>query len=154
MTNTQYDNADDNSQYVHAKTFIAQKPADLVTFTEEILTGKLHFLCSDWWSYLYYFQMISIAGAPNKSQQMPCMISADQHEQAYKRSPEKCLWEKNLEKLPPRKLLFSHRKITPRKIPLRMKISSFPQKSISRQICSQVFFCCWHYLLVITFIHS
>ena len=25
-----------------------QLPADLVTFTEEILNGKLHFLCSDW----------------------------------------------------------------------------------------------------------
>ena len=24
-----------------------QSPADLVTFTEEILSGKLHFLCSD-----------------------------------------------------------------------------------------------------------
>ena len=26
---------------------IAAFPADLVTFTDEILTGKLHFLCSD-----------------------------------------------------------------------------------------------------------
>ena len=25
----------------------SQFPADLVTFTEEILNGKLHFLCSD-----------------------------------------------------------------------------------------------------------
>ena len=23
-------------------------PVDLVTFTEEILNGKLHFLCSEW----------------------------------------------------------------------------------------------------------
>ena len=25
-----------------------RKTADLVTFTKEILSGKLHFLCSDW----------------------------------------------------------------------------------------------------------
>ena len=29
-----------------------QYPADLVTFTEEILNGKLHFLCSVWFSEL------------------------------------------------------------------------------------------------------
>ena len=29
-----------------------QETADLVTFTEEILTGKLHFLCSDYFHYL------------------------------------------------------------------------------------------------------
>ena len=26
-----------------------QKTVDLVTFTEEILNGKLHFLCSEWY---------------------------------------------------------------------------------------------------------
>ena len=26
-----------------------QETADLVTFTEETLNGKLHFLCSDWY---------------------------------------------------------------------------------------------------------
>ena len=47
--------------------------------------------------------MISTAGAPNKSQQMPCMISADQHEQAYKWSPENCPWEKTPRKIAPQK---------------------------------------------------
>ena len=32
-----------------------QFPADLVTFTEEILNGKVHFLCSD---YFYYNPVI------------------------------------------------------------------------------------------------
>ena len=31
----------------------AQKIADLVPFTEEILNGKLHFLCSDKYNKLY-----------------------------------------------------------------------------------------------------
>ena len=31
-----------------------QKAADLVTFTEEILNGKLHFLCSETYLYLSY----------------------------------------------------------------------------------------------------
>ena len=29
------------------KDFFSKFPADLVAFTEEILNGKLHFLCSD-----------------------------------------------------------------------------------------------------------
>ena len=32
--------------YFYAESF-ARETADLVTFTEEILNGKLHFLCSD-----------------------------------------------------------------------------------------------------------
>ena len=31
----------------NVSNFIGQKTADMVTFTEEILHGKLHFLCSD-----------------------------------------------------------------------------------------------------------
>ena len=33
-----------------------EEPADLVTFTEEILNGKLHFLCS--LPYLFIFHII------------------------------------------------------------------------------------------------
>ena len=29
-------------------------PADLVTFTEEILNGKLHFLCSDVYPFVHW----------------------------------------------------------------------------------------------------
>ena len=30
------------------KTKIKRCPADLATFTEQVLNGKLHLLCSDW----------------------------------------------------------------------------------------------------------
>ena len=35
-----------------------QFPADLVTFTEEIINGKFHFLCSDKNPFLWYYQKI------------------------------------------------------------------------------------------------
>ena len=34
-------------RFIHCTKKFLQFPADLVTFTEEILNGKLHFLCSD-----------------------------------------------------------------------------------------------------------
>ena len=34
--------------------------ADLVTFTEEIINGKLHFLCSDSRSSTFYYEKIPI----------------------------------------------------------------------------------------------
>ena len=32
---------------IRTRTYVSFSDADLVTFTEEILIGKLHFLCSD-----------------------------------------------------------------------------------------------------------
>ena len=40
------------------KTKFSQFPADLVTFTEEILNGKLHFLCSKVGEKTYYIEWI------------------------------------------------------------------------------------------------
>ena len=40
----------ENNQFLYISKSVAimvKFPADLVTFTEEILNGKLHFLCSD-----------------------------------------------------------------------------------------------------------
>ena len=38
-------------------TSSAQFPADLLTFTEEILNGELHFLCSEnLWAYEFHSQ--------------------------------------------------------------------------------------------------
>ena len=38
----------------------AQSPADLVTFTEEILNGKLHFLCSESKSFWRFFSIFIV----------------------------------------------------------------------------------------------
>ena len=44
-------------KYLNLIAVTAQKmKVDLVTFTEEILNGKLHFLCSEYWGF--QFQMI------------------------------------------------------------------------------------------------
>ena len=50
--------------------FISQENADLVTFTEEILNGKLHFLCSELYSRILevefctnYLRLINICGS-------------------------------------------------------------------------------------------
>ena len=43
-------------------------PADLVTFTEEIFNGKLHFLCSD--STEHYFKLIKLSSG-NKLEIFP-----------------------------------------------------------------------------------
>ena len=41
-----------------------QENADLLTFTEEILNGKLHFLCSEFfstdWKVTYYATLVSV----------------------------------------------------------------------------------------------
>ena len=39
---------------------LEQFPVDLVTFTEEILNGKLHFLCSDYKTMKTFFHLRSI----------------------------------------------------------------------------------------------
>ena len=39
-----------------------QFPADLVTFTEEILNGKLHFMCSDTWGRGLIYRTIFVSG--------------------------------------------------------------------------------------------
>ena len=39
-------------------------PADLVTFTEEILNGKLHFLCSVKYLVVFTFTMLTIKPLP------------------------------------------------------------------------------------------
>ena len=50
-----------------------QETADLVTFTEEILNGKLHFLCSflgsfaSWWQVLHYGGTFSMSHVLGKS---------------------------------------------------------------------------------------
>ena len=46
--------------------FTAQFPADLVTFTEKIFNGKLHFLCSVSCEFCYFF--------PEQLVQNPCMV--------------------------------------------------------------------------------
>ena len=44
-----------------------QETADLVTFTEEILNGKLHFLCSDIkLQQTYFFQRYSYGTIANR----------------------------------------------------------------------------------------
>ena len=37
-----------------------QGTVELATFTEEILNGKLHFLCSDMWEYSHIFYAVNI----------------------------------------------------------------------------------------------
>ena len=49
-----------------------QIPADLVTFTEEILNGKLHFLCSVMWTKLALKPLICRFGA---SKLIECKIN-------------------------------------------------------------------------------
>ena len=40
-----------------------QFPADLVTFTEEILNGKIHFLCSGWYkAFIQIEGMVLLVG--------------------------------------------------------------------------------------------
>ena len=37
-----------------------ERTSDLVTFAEEILSGKLHFLCSDVW-LIYFFTLLCMS---------------------------------------------------------------------------------------------
>ena len=65
---------------------ILQFPADLVTFTEEILNGKLHFLCCEWiqiWSeelvvelhYLLDLQRCSLEKTHKHTMSFQCRMS-------------------------------------------------------------------------------
>ena len=49
----------DQEQVPHRMENTAQFPADLVTFTEEILNGKLHFLCKGIYTTNHLFSCVA-----------------------------------------------------------------------------------------------